>query len=71
MNYRVNLWLSAFIGLLFLMLVTTGALAQTAPPSGDQATAPVRFAVIGDYGSGSANERDVANLLAGGTSILS
>ena len=73
MNDRVNFGRGAIIGLLLLLLAITGATAPRPPTATSLRAAPAaaspadtaRFAVIGDYGSGSHNERDVANLIEG------
>jgi hypothetical protein len=72
-NDHLHFGRGAIIGLLLLLLGTSAATAHTlaAAKSRQGAPAPAlpadttRFAVIGDYGSGSNNARDVANLIAG------
>jgi len=70
LNYRMTMIIALFVGGLLLaaiqlsgpVLAQPGA-AAASPRRSQPEEGTARFAVIGDYGSGNANERDVANLI--------
>jgi tartrate-resistant acid phosphatase type 5 len=61
MNTNLHRFLPVGVGLgLLIVLLTAGGWVAARPV---QTSGTLHFAVIGDYGSGSSNERDVANLV--------